>query len=75
MSRKSERAHMDRIRALRGLPPLTRENLFEQVAAAQCYISTCRNQAKADELSMHAFMAIFHPDYPADKVREMAAQQ
>jgi hypothetical protein len=73
MTRKAEQARMDRIRAARGLPPLTRENLFEQVAAARCYISTVRSQQTAEKLELHAFMAIFHPEYSADDVRKMEA--
>jgi len=78
-SQENDRAQMDRIRAFRGLPPLrdTRQLMFEQVAAARCYIdraSGTTNPAAQRRDEMHAFMSIFHPEVPAEKVRQMASQ-
>lgn len=53
--------HMDRLRAARGLPPLTRESLFEQVRAAKCYLSSDTGRGKPG-LEMLAFVSIFHPE-------------
>lgn len=53
---------MDRLRAARGLPPQTRENLFEQVAAARTFIEGQRTNRP--DLELFAFMSIFHPDHP-----------
>ena len=72
--RKREQEHMDRIRAARGLPPQTRENLMEQVAAARCYIDRASRTTDPEaqrRIELTAFMAIFHPEVDADEVREM----
>lgn len=65
---------MDRIREARGLPPLTRESLFEQVRAAKCYISTIYNPERQADVELAAFMHIFHPrpeGYTLNDVRQM----
>lgn len=66
-----EKAHMDRIRAARGLPPQTRENLMEQVAAARCYVGTITNPEHQRRAEISAFMSIFHPEYSTEQVREL----
>jgi hypothetical protein len=39
-----------------------RAEMFERARAAKALISTVRNQDKADEMELAAFMAIFHPE-------------
>jgi hypothetical protein len=71
---ETQQEHMDRLRAARGLPPLTREGLMNEVAAARCYLDravSTTNPEQQRKLELTAFMAIFHPEVDADKVREM----
>lgn len=69
---KKEKAHMDRLRATRGLPPQTRENLMGRVAAARCIIDRgIMNPERQRRAEIAAFMDIFHPEVPHDRVREM----
>lgn len=68
---KREKAHMARLRAARGLPPQTRENLLERVASVQCYASSIINPERQRAVELHGFMAIFHPEVSAERVREM----
>lgn len=73
MKRKGEtnQQWMDRLRAARGLPPQTRENLMEKVAAARCYVGTITNPERAKEVELVAFMDIFHPEVPQERVQEL----
>lgn len=72
---KKQRDHMDRIRAARGLPPQTRDNLMERAEAARCFVDRAvyspRDQRR---LELSAFMSIFHPEYSDDRVRNMMRQ-
>lgn len=43
---------------------------LERVRAARAMLDGTRG---SDGLALEAFMAIFHPDYPADKRRSMVA--
>ena len=43
-----------------------------RVRAARAIIESARGQRQADNLALRGFMAIFHPDYPEDKLRELA---
>ncbi len=69
----TEQQEMDRIRAARGLPPLrSREQLMTEVAAARCYIDRAvTNPRKQEELELLAFMSIFHPEVPRERVLAM----
>ncbi len=73
MKRKGEtnQQWMDRLREARGLPPQTRENLMGRVAAAQCYVNTIANPERAREVELVAFMDIFHPEVPQERVQEL----
>ena len=62
--------HMDRLRAVRGLPPL-RDKMMLRAQAAVCIIDTMSEPAKK-RARLHAFLSIFHPEIPADKAAEMA---
>lgn len=45
---------------------------IERVKAARTFINNAvGNQDRAEDLELHAFMAIFHPEYPVEKVRRM----
>lgn len=68
-----EQAHMDRIRASRGLPPLrSREQLMNEVAAARCYIDqACSSPKQQRRAELAAFMSIFHPEVPDERVCSM----
>jgi hypothetical protein len=67
-----QQAHMDSIRAARGLPPQTRENLMERVAAARTFVDrACTSPRQAKRAEMSAFMSIFHPEVPQERVLEM----
>ncbi len=64
--RKREIDHMNRIRAVRGLPPMTKENMqpehmMERARAAVCFIGA-RNGDPV--LAVQGFMEIFHPGHP-----------
>lgn len=48
-----------------------RSRLFDRVAAAKTYIGSVHSQERAEDLELAAFMAIFHPEVPPEKVREM----
>lgn len=51
---------IDRIRAARGLPPQTRENLMARTRAA---VALCNTRGGASEATkLNAFMALFHPE-------------
>lgn len=80
----SELVETNRIRAQRGLEPLSpgmtsaeiaeqleRDRLFERVAAARCMVDTCRTEKEAKRLELVSFMAIFHPSYSEDDVRKL----
>ncbi len=67
MSRKLDQHRMDKIRAARGLPPQTRENLMDRTRAAVCFVNTGTSEAT----KLNAFLAIFHPDMPDDQRREL----
>ncbi len=41
---------------------------MERVRAARAML---HSHAGGEAMALHAFMAIFHPDFPADKTREM----
>jgi hypothetical protein len=77
MTKKQQReqAHMDRIRAARGLPPQSRDALFERVAAARCYIGTANSEQHRRRLELHGFMAIFHPEISPERVLAMETGQ
>lgn len=46
---------------------------LERVKAARAFINGCRApQERIEDMELHAFMAIFHPEYPVQKVREMS---
>lgn len=46
---------------------------IERVKAARCIINATRaSQERIEDLELHAFMSIFHPEISADKVREMS---
>lgn len=69
---KQEIAKMNRIREFRGLPPMrSRDQLFEEVRAAQTYALSIRDPIRQEEVELSAFMAIFHPDVPGERVRDM----
>jgi hypothetical protein len=76
MKRKGEtdRQWMDRLRAARGLPPMSRDGLFEQCRAAKCYVSSISNAERQADVELAAFMHIFHsrPEgYTLNDVRRM----
>lgn len=49
---------------------------MKRVEAARLYINRVPHTAeRAAELELHAFMSIFHPEVPAEKVREMARRK
>ncbi len=50
----------------------TDQDWMERVRAARCYLNS-RNGSEASALA--GFMAIFHPDYPEDKVRQMVQEK
>lgn len=46
---------------------------MERVKAARCYIDNSRApQERIEDMELHAFMSIFHPEVPAQTVREMS---
>lgn len=46
---------------------------MERVQAARCYINRgVHSRERAEDLELHAFMAIFHPEVSPEKVRKMA---
>lgn len=50
----------------------TRIEMFNRVAAARCYVDRAiRNPVTQEQAELSAFMAIFHPEVPDDKVRQM----
>lgn len=48
--------------------------MMERVKAARCFINqaTRASQERVEDLELHAFMAIFHPEVPVQQVREMS---
>ena len=78
--REKTQARMDRLRALRGLPPLRTNdprveaaNQMERVYAARCLIDATANHdnARTRSLELRAFMSIFHPETPQKMVDDM----
>lgn len=56
------RQYMDRLRAVRGLPPMKdRDQLFHEMRAAKCILSADGFRGRPG-LEMLAFMSIFHPE-------------
>lgn len=47
---------------------------MERVMAARCFINQASRapQDKIEDLELHAFMSIFHPEVPVATVREMS---
>lgn len=70
---KREKAKMDRLRALRGLPPQTRENLMERTRAAVCFVNSGPRGSEAGQLN--AFLALFHPEIEPGTPRHLALMQ
>jgi hypothetical protein len=68
MKRETDKQHMDRLRAVRGLPPLTRENLMDRTRAAVAY---CNTRSGTEALKMQAFLSIFHPEMSDEVRREL----
>lgn len=66
---------MDELRAARGLPPQTRDNLMNRTRAAVAYVGTAHSETQREKLALHAFMDIFHPEVPVERVREMVRGQ
>ena len=62
--------HMDRLRAIRGLPP-QRHEIMDRTRAAVCYLNAT-NDGGDGHAAIYAFMSIFHPDVPTETVRQMA---
>lgn len=63
--------YMDRLRAMRGLPPMRQDpQIMDRTRAAVGYINTSR-LGRDDPAALAAFMSIFHPEYSEEKVREM----
>ena len=58
---------MDRLRAAREV--MNDPNYMTRVRAARDYTNRATNDAGTE---LVAFMALFHPDFDKDKVREMA---
>lgn len=56
---ETQEQYMDRLRAVRGLPPMREDpQIMERTRAAVCLINTgCSETAK-----LSAFLAIFHPE-------------
>jgi hypothetical protein len=53
--------------------PGSRDEIFQRVAAARCYVDRAvSNPDTQTKLELHAFMAIFHPEVPHEKVRDLA---
>lgn len=72
--RETEQQHMDRLRKARGLPPVRTERdlMMDRTRAAVAYIGTAFSPSQAEAMKMHAFMDIFHPEVPKDRVHMMA---
>jgi hypothetical protein len=50
----------------------TAPSQMDRVRAAVRYTNNIQNPEHAAEAEMHAFMAIFHPEMPRQKVQELA---
>lgn len=77
MARKrdeTDQEHMDRLRAARGLPPQTRDNLMERTRAAVCYVNS-RSGYGGDALKLTAFLSLFHPEIEPGSPRYIALMQ
>jgi hypothetical protein len=72
--RETEQEHMDRLRAARGLPPQTRDNLMDRTRAAVCYVNA-RSGYSGDALKLAAFLSLFHPDIEPGSPRYVALMQ
>lgn len=49
---------------------------MERVVAARCIINGSRApQERIEDMELHAFMSIFHPEVPAQTVREMSRER
>jgi hypothetical protein len=57
---------------VRRMSPDLREQLMARSAAARAYIEACLSPARQERAKLFAFMSLFHPDVPDDRVREMA---
>ena len=44
---------------------------LDRVRAARAIIDAQQNGRQSESLALAGFMAIFHPDFPEDKVRDM----
>lgn len=54
------------------MPKREKPTQMDRVKAARCYINQAvHSQKHAEDLELEAFMSIFHPEVPAEKVREM----
>jgi len=53
---------------------LTGRSQMDRVRAARAYLNQAGPQGydRQVDLELHAFMALFHPEFPTDKVREMS---
>jgi hypothetical protein len=58
---------------IRRMSPDIRAELMRRSEAARAYIDRAMNNPERQrEAELHAFMSIFHPEVPLDRVREMA---
>jgi hypothetical protein len=71
---ETNQEHMDRLRAVRGLPPQTRDNLMERTRAAVCYVNAGSGRAN-DALKLTAFLSLFHPEIEPGSPRYIALMQ
>ncbi len=54
------------------MPKREKPTQMERVEAARALINGSRaSQERIEDMELHAFMSIFHPEVPAEKVREM----
>ena len=77
---ETQQQYMNRLRAVRGLPPMDagniRQQMMEEVAGARCWIDrVVRNPESQKRAELSAFMSIFHPDVPDETVRNMMRGQ
>jgi hypothetical protein len=49
---------------------IDRDKMMQKVAAAKTYTQTIANPKKQEEIELAAFMAIFHPDFDAEKLKD-----
>lgn len=69
---ETEEQYMDRLRGVRGLPPMREDpDLMARTRAAVCFLNTGASESS----KLNAFLALFHPEIEPHSMRHITLMQ